>query len=80
MTDSLNQLGKVRALVCAEDGPSLASEADALALIGEAATIRARLVVVPVGRLSADFFRLETRVAGAITQKLVNYGMTSCMP
>jgi hypothetical protein len=31
------------------------------------------MVVIPVSRLSDDFFRLSTRLAGDVLQKFVNY-------
>jgi len=55
------------------DGPALESERDATDLIGEALGVGAEIVAVPVERLSADFFRLETRKAGLFIQKFTNY-------
>jgi len=55
------------------DGPPIASEADALDLIGEAGFSGADTLVIPVGRLAPDFFRLGTGLAGAILQKCTNY-------
>ena len=54
-------------------GPLLAQESDALDVIGEALGQQAELVVLPVQRLSPDFFRLRTGLAGAILQKFTNY-------
>jgi hypothetical protein len=48
-------------------------EAAALDLVGQAFGEEAEVVAVPVERLSPDFFRLATGVAGAIVQKFVNY-------
>jgi hypothetical protein len=51
----------------------LAQESDALDLIGDAFGAGTDLVVVPVERLSPEFFRLGTGLAGAILQKFTNY-------
>lgn len=69
----IEAIGGVQALVCAADGAMIANEDDGTDLIGEAIGADARLIVIPVGRLSGDFFRLATGLAGAITQKAVNY-------
>jgi hypothetical protein len=44
-------------------------------LIGRAFEQRARCVVIPVGRLGEDFFRLRTGIAGEFIQKFVTYRM-----
>jgi hypothetical protein len=56
-------------------GRMLAQESDALDIIGEAFGQQAELVVIPVGRLSPDFFRLGTGLAGAVLQKFTNYNL-----
>ncbi|HVK26343.1 MAG TPA: DUF4180 domain-containing protein [Actinokineospora sp.] len=56
-----------------ENDPTLAGDRDVTDLFGELWEHRPEIVVVPVGRLSADFFELRTRVAGDIMQKFVNY-------
>ena len=56
-------------------GSLLTQESDALDIIGEAFGQQAALVVIPVERLSPDFFRLGTGLAGAILQKFTNYQM-----
>lgn len=61
-------------LVCAAEGAPLASERDALDLIGEAHGANATLVVIPVTRLDDRFFDLSTRIAGEMLQKFTNYG------
>lgn len=55
------------------DGPTVCDEQSALDLIGDAFGAEVEVVVVPVARLCADFFRLRSGVAGAVTQKFVNY-------
>ncbi|MCD5315885.1 DUF4180 domain-containing protein [Kineosporia babensis] len=71
--DVVEDINGVQVLVCDPQGPVIASEADALDLVGTAAWQGMNLVVVPVARLSEDFFRLRTGLAGAIVQKFVNY-------
>lgn len=39
-------------------------------------SLGAELVVVPTARLSADFLRLSTGLAGEVLQKFVNYRLT----
>jgi hypothetical protein len=56
-------------------GPLIATEADANDLIGEAWAAQASLIAIPVERLSPDFFRLGTGLAGAILQKCTNYNL-----
>jgi hypothetical protein len=60
-------------LICPPEGPALRHEADALDVIGAALGHRADLVVIPVQRLHADFFTLDTGVAGQIMQKFAQY-------
>lgn len=54
-------------------GPQIATEADGNDVIGEAFSVEAELVAIPVERLGSSFLRLETRLAGTIFQKFVNY-------
>ncbi|QIK72517.1 DUF4180 domain-containing protein [Propioniciclava coleopterorum] len=70
--DRVVESGGRRLLVCADDGPVIASTQDALDLIG-AAFRNAEFVVVPAHRLDASFFRLGTGFAGDVMQKFVNY-------
>lgn len=63
----------MRVLECAREGKKLRNDRDAVELIGEALGIGARVVVIPVERFEADFFRLRTRIAGEIVQKIVQY-------
>lgn len=59
--------------LCPADGPPLRDGGDALEVIGAALGADAELVVLPVRRLTDDFFALRTGVAGEIAQKFVNY-------
>ena len=58
---------------CSPAGPLIARESDALDLIGETYGEDVAWIAIPVDRLSPDFFRLGTGLAGAFLQKLVNY-------
>lgn len=62
-------------LTLPDDGSLIDGERAALDVLGEAFGAGAHTVVVPVRRLSTDFFVLRTGVAGAITQKFVQYGV-----
>jgi hypothetical protein len=61
--------------VCPPDGPSLHNERDVVQLIGEVFAEQPDWVAIPTERLSEDFFRLRTRLAGEMIQKFVNYGL-----
>lgn len=73
MATQLEILGGLRVAVCAADGPVLARETDINDFIGEVWGIEAEWLALPVSRLSPDFFVLKTGLAGATTQKFVNY-------
>lgn len=72
---TLLDLHAVAVLACAPDGPVLRSDADALDLVTQAMEHRADLVLLPAERLPDEFFTLRTGLAGAVVQKLVNYGL-----
>ncbi len=55
------------------DGKPIATEADVLDIIGELYGTGHDRVVIPVARLSPEFFRLSTGLAGAVLQKFTNY-------
>lgn len=63
----------VQVLACSPDGKKILSEQDAVELVGEAYRQSASLILIPVERLDADFFRLETKIAGEILQKFATY-------
>jgi hypothetical protein len=73
MTDLVRDIHGVRALICAADGPTIASERDASDVLSVAFEQQAAIIAIPVARLADDFFRLSTRLAGQIAQKFVNY-------
>lgn len=68
------RIGGVAAVLCSVDGAPLGSEQDALDLMAAGYEEEARLIVIPVGRMAEDFFRLRTGKLGAFLQKLTNYG------
>ena len=59
-------------LVSAE-GPLIAGDRDTSDLIGDAYGAGATVIAIPLERLSSEFLRLRTRVAGEMLQKLINY-------
>jgi hypothetical protein len=71
--DTISERQGTRALVCAPEGPVLATEQDALDLIGSLFGSEVDLVVIPVARLDPAFFTLSTGLAGAMLQKFVGY-------
>jgi hypothetical protein len=62
-----------RVLEVPAEGATVEDEASALDLIGDAFGAEAGVVSVPVERLSPEFFRLRSGVAGAVVQKFANY-------
>lgn len=64
-----------RVLHCDPSGPLVASEQDAVDLIGDAYGQQATLVVLPVERIDPRFFTLSSHLAGEILQKFGNYQM-----
>ncbi len=72
MADVMQERAGVQVLMCDPDGPKVATEQDALDLIG-ASFLGADVVAVPASRLDASFFSLGTRFAGEVMQKFVNY-------
>ncbi|ATQ41871.1 DUF4180 domain-containing protein [Caulobacter mirabilis] len=73
MAGAIETLGELRVLVLDRDGPILATERDGTDLIGDAMGEDARWLAIPVERLSEDFLKLSTGLAGTILQKAVNY-------
>lgn len=58
-----------------EDGEKIGTVQDALDLMMTAAMEDCMGLIVPKACLAEDFFRLQTRLAGEILQKFVNYNM-----
>ncbi|MEQ8600207.1 MAG: DUF4180 domain-containing protein [Devosia sp.] len=57
------------------EGPALASEQDALDLLGETYGTETDLIAVPAVRFADGFFDLSTKQLGHFFQKLQNYQM-----
>ena len=55
------------------EGPALATEQDALDLLGEIYGQEIDMIVVPAARFPSSFFDLGTRRAGHFFQKMQNY-------
>lgn len=73
MPDQLLEIAGRRVLLFAEHGPPLAHERDAGDFISAAWEAKADWVAIPTTRLTPDFWRLSTRLAGEVIQKFVNY-------
>ena len=67
------ELQGVRVYECPTDGPPPRTARDATDVIGAAWHHQARWIVLPADWLGDDFFRLSTRVAGEVVQKLLDY-------
>jgi len=73
MTIETVEINGARVLACAQEGPQLGREQDALDLIAAGYEHQAEFVVIPVQRLAPEFFQLRTGMLGAFVQKLQNY-------
>jgi Domain of unknown function (DUF4180) len=67
------ELHGLRILECVPDGTKLRTYNDAVDLVGKSFEDRATTIVVPIECLDDDFFRLSTRIAGELIQKIVQY-------
>ena len=67
------QLGDLTVQFEDADSPVIARTDDAMDLIGNASYSGVNLVVLPVGRLDPEFFRLSSGLAGEVLQKFVTY-------
>ena len=73
MPDRTYELHGVQVFECAAEGPPPRTGSDDVELISAACAHRAGLIVIPAERLGDDFFRLKTRIAGEVIQKMVTY-------
>ena len=73
MSQAVEDIGGVSVLVLDPAGPVVANERDGTDLIGDAMGEGVDWLAIPVSRLSDDFLKLSTGLAGAILQKAVNY-------
>lgn len=60
--------------MCAPDGSPIGDEQSAVDLMATLWGQEVQWIVLPTQRLTEDFFRLRTRVAGAVVQKIQQYG------
>ena len=67
------EIAGLRALLWPEDGPPVASGRDASDVIGEALSVQAQMVVIPVARLSPDFLRLSTGLSQREVERRVGW-------
>lgn len=74
MSDVVQTRHGVSVLMCAPDGPPIVDEQSAVDLIGTLWGQDVQWLVLPLERLGEDFLVLRTRVAGAVVQKLQQYG------
>ncbi|WP_152190844.1 DUF4180 domain-containing protein [Georgenia satyanarayanai] len=70
---SVESVGSTVVLHLPVEGRPIASEQDALDVVGDTWGTGAEVLAVPVERLAPAFFDLRTGLAGAVTQKLVGY-------
>ncbi|MFF1451225.1 DUF4180 domain-containing protein [Streptomyces sp. NPDC058274] len=70
---TLQTIHGVSVLMYAPEDEVIASEQDALDVIGNASYQGAQWAVIPAERFDDAFFQLRTRVAGDIVQKFANY-------
>ena len=63
----------VRVLECDANEKQLRNYNEAVELIGKAFENRASVIVTPAECLDDEFFRLSTRIAGELIQKIVQY-------
>ena len=75
MSARFYELHGVRIFESAAEDPPLRSDRDAVDLMSQALEHGARFIVIPAERLTDDFFRLKTRLAGEIIQRFVMYRM-----
>ena len=60
-------------LIFDNDGPIIARDGDVNDFISAGWDAKADRLVIPVSRLSPDFFKLSTGLAGGVLQKCTNY-------
>jgi hypothetical protein len=73
MPPKFYELHGVRVLECDPNEKQLRNYNEAVELIGNAFEIRASVILVPAECLDDEFFRLSTRIAGELIQKIVQY-------
>ncbi len=71
--DQITVVAGTRILAFAEDGIRLNTAADSNDFIGTAFGHEVEMLAIPIARLGDDFLNLQTKVAGDVFQKFVNY-------
>lgn len=79
MPHRIVQAAGSRVLVRDPSAAVVQRESDALDLVALAHEHEADWIAVPADALHDDFYRLESGLAGAVLQKLVNYGVRLCV-
>lgn len=73
MTGSVYESHGLTVFLLPDHGPPIQTERDAVDVISEASGRGVRVIAVPIGRLSPEFFDLKTQVAGGVLQKFLTY-------
>lgn len=73
MTMTMRDMGREQVLLLDAAGPLIDDERAATDLIGDAFGPGASMIAIPAERLGPRFFDLRSGLAGAFTQKAVNY-------
>lgn len=73
MNYDIRQINNARYIECFSAATPIATEQDALDLVALCGENDTNLLMIHAEALSEDFFKLRTRVAGMVLQKLVNY-------
>ncbi|MGK6317115.1 DUF4180 domain-containing protein [Neorhizobium sp. DT-125] len=72
---SIENITGLNLYFAATDGSALATEQDALDLLGETYGKEVDVIVVPTSRFTPEFYDLSSRLAGHFFQKMQNYRM-----
>ena len=71
------ELHGVRVAEFPKIGDQLRTDRQVIEIISEASACQPELIVIPVERLSDDFFHLKTRVAGEVLPEVCDLSKTS---
>jgi len=73
MPDQRHEIKGVCVFECAAEGALLRTAKDVIAQIEVSGMYKTDMIAIPTGRLGDEFFRLETRIAGEVLQKFLQY-------
>jgi len=73
VTDTALELHGIRVLECSTEGSPPRTARDATDIVSAAWAQKAGVVVLRADWLGDDFFRLSTRIAGEVVQKILDY-------